>query len=329
MVEARDGSNSIFVLVKAPALQNFDRALLADLNIFATIVRRKSMRQAAIELGVTSSALSHRLRKLEGDLRVRLLNRTSRSITPTEAGEALASQLEIGFRIIEDSLSVLQRHSDFPKGRLRLNALRDAARLVLGPILTRYTSALPEMHLDVIVDDHLVDIVAQGFDAGIRYGDRVPQDMIGVALSAPLQWVVVGSPELIGRVGRPRTPDDLLRLPCVEMRVGDDSQYQWELGNGASMMRVDVRGPISANETEHAVDAALRGIGFAYCLERRVRQEIEAGALEIVLPDWASEGPPFTMYYPSRRQVPPGLRQLVDIIREDQGLPRLAAFGSA
>ena len=310
-------------------MRAFDRALLADLYVFVTIVRRKSMRQAAIELGVTTSALSHRLRKLESDLGVRLLNRTSRSITPTEAGVALASQLEIGFQVIGDSLSVLERHRDFPTGRLRLNALRDAARLILGPVLTRYTMEFPDMHLDVTVDDHLVDIVAQGFDAGIRYGDRVPQDMIGVALSAPLQWVVVGSPDLIRRVGRPETPDDLLRMPCVEMRVGDNSQYQWELGNGSSMMRVDVRGPISANETEHAVDAALRGIGFAYCLERRVRQEIEGGELEIALPEWASEGPPFMIYYPSRRQVPPGLRQLIEIIREEQGLSRLATFKSA
>lgn len=306
-------------------MPTFDRSLLADLNIFLTIMRRGSMRQAAIELGVTVSALSHRLRKLEDDLGVRLLNRTSRSITPTEAGEALSAQLEIGFRVIGDSLDALERHRDFPTGRLRINALRDAARLILAPVLRRYTADFPEMHLDVIVDDHLVDIVSQGFDAGVRYGDRVPQDMIGVALSAPLQWVVVGSPELIARVGRPQSPDDLLKFPCVEMRVGDNSRYAWELGNGPALRRVDVRGPVSANETEHAVDAALRGVGFAYCLERRVEAEVKAGQLEVIMPEWASEGPPFMMYYPSRRQVPPGLRHLVDIIREDQNLPRLAS----
>src|SRR5262249_20797965 len=158
----------------------------------------------------------------------------------------------------------------------------------------------PEMHLDVTVDDRLVDIVAQGFDAGIRYGDRVPQDMVGVALTKSLQWVVVGAPALIARAGRPREPKDLLGLPCVEMRVGDNSDFPWELGNGAAMVRVDVRGPLTANETEHAVDAAMRGIGFAYCLERRVKAEIESGALEIMMPEWASEGPPFTIYYPSR-----------------------------
>lgn len=308
-------------------MQSFDRAMLADLNIFLTIVRHRSMARAAIELGVTTSALSHRLRKLESELNVRLLNRTSRSITPTEAGAALAVQLGAGFQTISDALSSLERHRQFPMGRLRLNVLRDAARLVLGPVLPRYLGEFPEMHLDVTVDDHLVDIVAQGFDAGIRYGDRVPQDMVGVALTKPLQWVVVGAPELIARTGRPEEPKDILQMPCVQMRVGDNSNFPWELGNGASLVRVDVRGPLTANETEHAVDAAIRGVGFAYCLERRVRAEISSRALEIVMPEWASDGPPFTIYYPSRRQTPPGLRQLIDTIREAEDLPRLAKTG--
>ncbi|MFQ0815888.1 LysR family transcriptional regulator [Brucella anthropi] len=302
---------------------NLDRSVLADLNIFVTIVRRQSMKQAANELGVTTSALSHRMRKLEADLGVRLLNRTSRSLTPTEAGAALAGQLEAGLRTIAEALEALTSQRDFPSGRIRLNALRDAARLIIAPILPRYTQTYPDMHLDITIDDQMVDIVAEGFDAGIRYGDRVPQDMIGVALTGPLQWIVVGAPALIARLGRPETPDDLLRLPCIETRLGDNSRYAWELGNGASLRRVDVRGPICANETEQAIEAALGGIGFAYCLEPLVQKYIDAGALEAVLPDWASEGPPLTMYYPSRRQVPAGLRRLIDLIREEQGLTKL------
>jgi DNA-binding transcriptional LysR family regulator len=304
-------------------MQTFDRAILADLNVFLTIVRRGSMAQAAIELGVSTSALSHRLRKLEAQLGVRLLNRTSRSIKPTQAGGALADQLGAGFQTISDALTSLERHRQFPAGRLRLNVLRDAARLVLGPVLSRYLNEFPDMQLDVTVDDRLVDIVAQGFDAGIRYGDRVPRDMIGIALTGPLQWAVVGAPELIARVGRPDKPQDLLKLPCVQMRIGDNSSYPWELGNGDSTIQVDVGGPLCANETEHSVDAAMRGVGFAYCLERRVRAEIASGALEIVLPEWSSKGPPFTIYYPSRRQTPPGLRQLIDTIREAENLPPL------
>ncbi|WP_319532664.1 LysR family transcriptional regulator [uncultured Cohaesibacter sp.] len=301
-----------------------DRALLADLNVFVTIVRRQSMRQAAIELGVTTSALSHRLRKLETELGVKLLNRTSRSLKPTEAGALLASQLEVGLQAIDDALGTLSRHRDHPTGRLRLNALRDAASLILRPIMPRYFERFPDMHIDLGIDDHLVDIVEEGFDAGIRYGDRVPQDMIGVALTGPQNWVVIGSPELIARTGRPKRPQDLLDLPCIEMRVGDNSRYQWELGNGSALVRIDVRGPLCSNATDQAIEAALQGLGFAYCLESRVRNEVATGRLELVMPNWASEGPPFTIYYPSRRQVPPGLHELIDLIREDQGLTRLA-----
>ncbi|WP_138467706.1 LysR substrate-binding domain-containing protein [Poseidonocella sp. HB161398] len=308
-------------------MRRFDRALLADLNVFVTIIRRHSMRQAAIELGVTTSAVSHRMRKLEAALGVKLLNRTSRSLTPTEAGAILAARLEVGLKAVDDALSAVAHHREAPAGRLRLNALRDAAKLLIAPVLPDYVRRFPEMQLDVSVDDHLVDIVAEGFDAGIRYGDRVPQDMIGVALSTPLQWVVVGSPELIAREGRPGTPQDLLERPCIEMRVGDNSRYAWELGNGASLMRVDVRGPLCANETAHALDAALGGVGFAYCPVSRIGGELAQGRLEIVLADWASEGPPFTIYYPSRRQVPPGLHELIGAIRESQGLPRLATGG--
>lgn len=308
---------------------NLDRSALADLSIFATIVRRQSMKQAAHELGVTTSALSHRLRKLEADLGVRLLNRTSRSLTPTEAGAVLAQEIEAGLRTISDALEALTSQRDFPMGRLRLNALRDAARYILAPILPRYAALYPDMHLDITIDDHMVDIVAQGFDAGIRYGDRVPQDMIGVALSGPLEWVVVGAPALIARVGRPETPDDLLALPCVEMRLGDNRRYSWELGNGAALRRIDVKGPLCANESEQAIEAALGGIGFSYCLAPLVADHVAAGRLEVALPDWASEGPPFTIYYPSRRQVPAGLRRLIDLIRSDQGLPPLAVLSGA
>jgi DNA-binding transcriptional LysR family regulator len=302
------------------SVRTFDRQMLADLNVFLTIVRRGSMARAAIELGVSTSALSHRLRKLETELDVRLLNRTSRSLQPTEAGTELARQLEDGFRTIDDALTGLDNHRRLPVGRLRLNMLRDAARLVLSPVVAGYAEAYPQMHLDVTVDDRMVDIVADGFDAGIRYEDRVPLDMVGLALTRPQNWVVVASPALVARVGLPDSPQDLLRRPCIEMRVGDDSRFPWELGNGDEMVRLDVRGPLGTNETEQAVDAALRGIGFAYCLERRVAAEVAAGTLNVVLPQWASEGPPFTIYYSSRRQTPPGLRQLIDMIRVSEGL---------
>lgn len=305
----------------------FDRSRLADLSVFATIVRRQSIKQAAHELGLTSSALSHRLRKLEADLGVRLVNRTSRSLTPTEVGAALAAQIEAALRLIGDALATLTSQHDAPSGRLRINVLRDAARHLLAPALPRYAELYPGMSLDVTIDDHMIDIVAEGFDAGIRYGDRVPQDMIGVALSAPQPWIVVGAPALIARVGRPQSPEELLQRPCVEMRLGDNSRYAWELGNAEELRRVDVRGPLCANESQQTIDAALGGIGFAYCLEALVGDHLASGRLELVLPEWRSDGPPFMIYYPSRRQLPPGMRLLIALIRQQQGLPPLAMDG--
>jgi DNA-binding transcriptional LysR family regulator len=233
----------------------------------------------------------------------------------------------MGFRTISNALTSLDDHRGLPVGHLRLNMLRDAARLVVGPLMRAYHEAFPQMQLDMTVDDKMVDIIQGGFDAGIRYGDRVPLDMVGIALTKPTKWVVVGAPALIAKVGLPDSPQDLLRRPCVEMRVGDDSRFPWELGNGDNLVRLDVHGPICTNETEQAVDAATRGLGFAYCLERRVTHNVARGDLVIALPDWASDGPPFTIYHSSRRQPPPGLRELIDMIRVAEGLKSLIDHG--
>ncbi|EHP43457.1 LysR family transcriptional regulator [Cupriavidus basilensis OR16] len=200
-------------------------------------------------------------------------------------------------------------------GRLRINVPRDASRLLISPILPAFFDAYPDIQLDITVDDRLIDIIADGYDAGIRYGDTVAGDMIAVPLTPPLRWVVVGSPAYLARRGRPRTPDDLMRHSCIRMRIGDNSLYRWELGNGQQALELDVPGSMSANESDTVVDAALNGVGLAYCLERRVADDIAAGLLEVVLPKWSVAGPPMAMYYPSRRQTLPGLRQLIDMIR--------------
>lgn len=291
------------------------RSELSELNVFVAICRRRSFRLAAAELGVSTSALSHAMRNLEGRLGVKLLNRTSRSVVPTAAGSALAEQLEQGFQCIGAAVDALDRYRSSPVGRLRLNVPRDASRLLLRPILGEFLGSYPDIQLDITVDDHLVDIVAEGYDAGIRYGNTVPRDMIAAPLTGPLRWVVVGSPAYLARRGRPKTPAELMRHACVRMRIGDNSLYKWELNNGKQALELDVPGPLCVNETDVAVDAALNGLGLTYCLERRVAHDIRAGRLEIVLPKWAVTGPPMVMYYPSRRQTPPGLRQLIDMIR--------------
>jgi DNA-binding transcriptional LysR family regulator len=293
----------------------FKRSELADLNVFMTIVRRRSFRHAAIELGVSTSALSHAMKALESRLGVKLLNRTSRSVVPTAAGSELAARLERGFQTIGDALGDLERHRAAPIGRLRINVPRDAARLLLAPVIARFVASYPDTQLDITVDDRFVDIVADGYDAGIRYGGRVPKDMVAMPLTGPLRWVVVGSPEYLARHGRPKLPQDLMHHVCMRMRIGDNSVYRWELGTGPNAQEIDVPGPISVNETDLSVEAAIRGVALAYCLELRVTEELRAGSLELVLPRWAVPGPAFYMYYPTGRQTPPGLRQLIEILR--------------
>ncbi len=295
----------------------FTRSELADLNVFMTIVRRRSFRHSAQELGVSTSALSHSMRNLEARLGVKLLNRTSRSVVPTDAGSALAAKLEDGFQVIGEALGELDAYRTSPVGRLRLNVPRDASRLLLGPVLRRFTEAYPDLQLELSVEDRMVDIVADGYDAGIRYGGTVPQDMVAVPLTGELRWVVAASPDYLARHGVPQRPDDLLRHACIRMRLGDNSFYKWELGDGERMVEVDVPGPFSVNESNTAVAAALDGIGLAYCLEVGIAEELRSGRLQLVLPDWTLMGAPFCLYYPSRRQPQPGLRQLMEMTRGD------------
>lgn len=182
----------------------FTRSELADLNVFMTIVRRRSFRHSAQELGVSTSALSHSMRNLEARLGVKLLNRTSRSVVPTDAGSALAAKLEDGFQVIGEALGELDAYRTSPVGRLRLNVPRDASRLLLGPVLRRFTEAYPDLQLELSVEDRMVDIVADGYDAGIRYGGTVPQDMVAVPLTGELRWVVAASPDYLARHGVPQ-----------------------------------------------------------------------------------------------------------------------------
>ncbi len=236
-------------------MPTLNRGELADLNVFVALVRRRSFRQAAIELGVTTSALSHALRQLETRLGVKLLNRTSRSVVPTLAGAALAEKLEQGFALIGEALGELDQHRDAPVGRLRLSVPRDAARLLVTPTLPRLLAAYPQLQLDISVEDRPVDIVADGLDAGIRYGDTVPQDMVALPLTDELRWIVVGAPDYLARHGRPQRPDDLVEHRCVRLRLGNGALYHWELGSGATTRTLDVPGPLTVNETETSIQA--------------------------------------------------------------------------
>ena len=302
-------------------MPSYSRHDLADLSAFAAICRRGSFRLAATELGVSTSALSHALRNLEDRLGVKLLNRTTRSVAPTEAGSRLAAQLDQSFGEIGEALSELDRYRSAPLGGLRINVPRDASRLLLSPVLARYLDDCPGVKIEVVVDNNMVDIVKAGFDAGIRFGDTVPQDMVCTPLTPPLRWVVVGAPAYFGRHGTPKTPEDLLRHACIRLRLGDQTLYRWELGQPPHAHAIDVPGALIVNETDMALDAALDGIGLAYCLERYAEPHLRAGRLRRVLDEWSPAGAPLVMYYPSRRQLAPALSRLIEAIGGANGLP--------
>lgn len=292
------------------------RADLADLNSFLVVYRLCNFTQAAKELGVTTSALSHSIRNLESRLGVRLLNRTSRTVSPTEAGNSLAKRLEIGFSEISDALVEINQHRERPAGRLRLNVLQDGARLILAKYLPIYLKKYPDMSVEVSVEDRMVDIVAAGFDAGFRFGGTIPADLVAVKISAPLKWVAVASPAYLYRHTAPLVPEDLVHHNCIQMRTGQGVIYRWDFEKDGDHRVIDVPGQVCVNDTNLVLDFARAGVGIGYCLETRAAQYLQTGELRQVLPDWAPTEQPMYLYYPGHRRIPPGLQELIALLRE-------------
>lgn len=293
------------------------RSDLADLNAFRIVERQRSFTKAAVELGITTSALSHAIRNLEARLGVRLLNRTSRTVAPTEAGATLASRLDTGFREIGDALDEINRMRDRPVGRLRLSVLSDGARLLMARHLPKFLSQYPEIEVEISVDDRMIDIVSEGFDAGIRFGGTVPEDLVAVRLSEELRWVAVASPRYLYHRTEPAIPEDLLTHSCIQMRTGQGIIYKWEFRRGDDYRVIEAPGQVCVNQTTLAIELALAGSGIAYCLENRVTQHLRSGSLRVVLPEWSPIEPPMYLYYPGHRRIPQGLRELIDLLREE------------
>lgn len=296
------------------------RTDLADFSYFLALARHRNFRRAGLELGVSASALSHSLKGLEARLGVRLLNRTNRSVTLTAAGEHLQASILGPFEAIETAADMLNRFRAEPAGRIRLNVLEHAGSLLLAPVLPAFVERYPDIAIDVVIANHLVDVVAAGADAGIRYGGTVPEDMVAQRLSAEIRWVVVGSPDYLGRFDAPLHPSDLARHRCLRIRLGDDSIYHWEFERGDETLAVDVPGQVTIDDTAFAIDLVKGGVALAYLPEPCVAAEVARGTLRTVLDDWSSNGPGFHIYYPGRRQLPTGLRLLIDLIREQRPL---------
>lgn len=293
-----------------------DQPGLGDLTAFLAIVSHRSFRRAADELSLSPSTLSHMMRALEAKLGVRLLHRTTRSVAPTQAGEQFAAQLRPILHDLAGALVAVTAFRSRPAGRLRINASEPATRLLLRSVVPSFLRRCPEMSLDLVTEGRLVDIVAEGFDAGIRLGEAVPQDMIAVRFGGSIRFVAVAAPSYLAGHEAPQTPDDLQRHACIRVRFPSGKPYRWEFEQYGQELTVDVPGPLTLDNPELMLEAAAAGLGIAYVSDRSALPFIERGALVTVLDDWCPLIPGMFLYYPGHRHIPPGLRAFMDVLRE-------------
>jgi DNA-binding transcriptional LysR family regulator len=292
---------------------------LGDLNAFVAVARAGGFREGARASGGSASGLSEAVRRLESELGVRLLHRTTRSVIPTEAGERLLDRLSPALTEVEAALDVVNVFRDTPAGTLRLNVPVVAARLVLPAIVPAFLAAYPQVRLEVIAEDSFVDVLAAGCDAGIRYDERLEQDMIAVPIGPRVQrFATAAAPTYLDRRGRPEHPRDLLHHACLRGRFASGAMAPWEFERDGEVVRVDPEGPLLVRvgtATDLAVDAALAGVGIITLFEDWLRPYLDSGALEPVLePWWQPFSGPF-LYYPGRRLVPAPLRACIDFIK--------------
>jgi DNA-binding transcriptional LysR family regulator len=289
------------------------------LTAFITVAEHLSFRTAAARLGVTPSALSHTMRQLEDHVGVRLLNRTTRSVSVTDAGRRLLERVQPALDQVSGALEDLNREREKPFGRLRIHASETAATAVIAPIWERFLSTYPDVHLEVSVDEASVDLVAMGFDAGIGPRDRAAADMTAVRVIGPMKVAVVGAPAYFARHGTPRTPDQLVSHTCVGRRFSDKSVFKWRFDKNGQSRQISVEGRVMVDNPNLVVRAALDGLGIAYTIEPLADVFLRSGQLVRVLEDWSPSFEGFFLFYPGRRQVPSALRALIDMIKATHG----------
>lgn len=288
---------------------------LNALSAFIVVAQERSFTRAARRLEVSASALSHSVRRLEERVGVRLLARTTRSVTPTEAGGQLLAELGPALGDIRGALERVGQLRERPAGRVRLLVPRLAVMTVLAPKLGQFARDYPDVVLDVKTDDSQVDIVAAGFDAGIQLGEYIQKDMIAVRVSHDLRAAIVGAPGYFESHPRPRHPQDLRVHRCINFRHGSSGVYRWEFDKGRRSLAVSVNGPLVVDDVEVVLRAALDGVGLAFLGEDRAMEHLKSGAFVRVLEDWCPPFPGYFLYYPSRRQQPAALAALIEALR--------------
>jgi DNA-binding transcriptional LysR family regulator len=287
-----------------------------DIAAFLAVAREGSFTKAAARLGVTQSALSQTLRHLEARLGMRLLTRTTRSVSPTEAGERLIQTVGPRLEEVEAQLAALTALRDKPAGIVRLSAGEHAADAVLWPVIEKLLPKYPDIKVEIVIDNGLTDIVAERLDAGVRLGEQVARDMIAVRVGPDLRMAVVGAPSYFVGRKKPRTPQDLTEHSCINLRLPSaGALYAWEFEKGGRALRVRVEGQLVFNSATPAVKAAISGFGLAFVPEDRVLHHVSEGRLTRVLADWCAPFAGFHLYYPSRRQPTPAFSVLVDALR--------------
>lgn len=288
---------------------------LNSLTSFATVAKYRNFRRAALDLGVSASALSHSLSKLEDSLGVRLLNRSTRSVNLTDAGETLLRSLAPALMNIDQALEDLNEVRVKPRGRLRLNVPRSGAQLILAPKLAAWKAQFPDLELDIVTNDGLIDIVKEGFDAGMRFGESLQQDMIAVPVGPKLRFAACASPAYLQQYGRPKTPQDLFSHHCLQYRFSNGSHYAWEFESKKKRLEVSTNGSIASDDFFSLVRAAVDGAGICYTYFDYVQSFVASGQLNLILEDWMPVGERMYLYFPSRSQLPLSLRALIDFLK--------------
>lgn len=292
------------------------RPSLNDLAAFAAVASHRSFRRAAEVMGVSRSALSHAIIGLEGKLGVRLFNRTTRSVSLTHAGARLLARLDPVLQDLDHALDTLSEERGTPSGTLRINANKSGARILLKEVVPRFLDVYPDVELDLVSEGRLVDIVKQGFDAGVRLLEAVPRDMVAVKFGGDVRFIAVAAPSYMDGKATPNTPDGLHAHCCIRQRLPSGKRYRWEFSKHGAEIAVDVPGNLTLDDNDLLVQAAADGRGIAYVPEHFAQPFLGSGELVTVLDDWCPPTTGLALYYPRSRHIPSPLRAFIDILRE-------------
>jgi DNA-binding transcriptional LysR family regulator len=288
---------------------------IAELNAFAEVAALRSFRKAADVLELSPSTVSHLMRRLEDRMGVRLLHRTTRSVAPTEAGERLLARLRPALDEIYSALGEVDEFRGQDRGRVRINAPEGGMRLLLRDVVPAFLKHYPQIELDLVTEGRLVDIVKEGFDAGVRLGGSIPRDMVAIPLGGQARGIAVAAPAYLARREAPNVPDDLMSHECIRVRLPGGRLYAWEFEKRGQELVIDVPGSLILNQEGLVIEAALAGLGIGYVFESSVRDALKAGRLVSLLDDWCPHFPGAYLYYPGNRNLPSALRAFVDMVK--------------